>query len=131
MSMDKCDGCFSHTERSKFLDERLVRALDRIESAAVLLLANLDNLVTCPFCNFAAEYPPIEEESEFRCGDPECGIVSCRMCSKKSHLPKNCADAKKENGLSARREIEEAMSAALIRKCTKCKSPFEDRCRVC
>lgn len=118
--MDKCDGGFSQKERRKFLDDRLIRALDRIESAAVLLLANLEGLARCPFCNYAAECPPVEEDKEFRCENPECGIVSCRLCQSETHVPKTCAELAREKGHSARREIEEAMSTAIIRRCTKC-----------
>jgi TRIAD3 protein (E3 ubiquitin-protein ligase RNF216) len=35
-----------------------------------------------------------------------------------------CEEYKKENGLSGRRQVEEAMSEALIRKCNKCGTPF-------
>ncbi|CAG9956253.1 unnamed protein product [Clonostachys rosea f. rosea IK726] len=122
ISMDQCDAGFSQAERSKFLDDKLTKALDQIEAAAVLLLANLEGLVHCPFCNYAAQYPPVEEDREFRCANPECGIVSCRLCHKETHIPQTCDESAREKGYSARREIEEAMSAALIRKCNKCKS---------
>lgn len=46
------------------------------------------------------------------------------MCKLESHIPKSCDEFAKENGLSIRRQIEEAMSAALIRKCNKCATPF-------
>ncbi|CAG9980529.1 unnamed protein product [Clonostachys byssicola] len=124
ISMDKCDAGFSQAERSKFLDDKLTKALDKIEAAAVLLLANLEGLVHCPFCNYAAQCPPIEEDREFRCANSECEIVSCRLCQKETHTPQTCDESAREKGYSARREIEEAMSAALIRKCNKCRTPF-------
>jgi TRIAD3 protein (E3 ubiquitin-protein ligase RNF216) len=132
MSMDKCPGGFSHSQRARFLNENLNKALDRIESEAVLRIAGLENLETCPFCDFAAEYPPVEEDKEFRCQQPECMEVSCRMCRAKTHVPRTCEEEAKENGLSARRDIEEAMSAAMIRKCNKCKLPIlhRQRCAI-
>lgn len=120
--MDQCDAGFSQAERSKFLDDKLTKALDQIEAVTVLLLANLEGLVHCPFCNYAAQCPPVEEDREFRCANPECGIVSCRLCQIETHIPQTCDEFAREKGYSARREIEEAMSAALIRKCNKCKS---------
>jgi len=83
-------------------------------------MAGLDDLASCPFCPYAAECPPPETDKEFRCENPECGIISCRLCNKKSHVPMSCEEAEKEKGFSARREIEEAMSAAVIRTCNKC-----------
>lgn len=61
------------------------------------------------------EYPPVEIDKEFRCQAEDCEKVSCRLCKLESHIPKSCEEFAKENGLSIRRQIEEAMSAALIR----------------
>lgn len=128
MSTDECDGGFSVVQRKRFLDDKLSAALDRIECDAVLRIANLEGLERCPFCPFAAEYPPVEEDREFRCVGDDCGLVSCRLCKEPSHLPKTCEEVlkekSKEKGLSARRHIEEAMSRAMIRNCNKCGTPF-------
>lgn len=119
MSMDGCAGGFSHSQRDVFLDAKLTLALDLLEQEANVRMAGIENLETCPSCPFAAECPPIEIDKEFRCMNPECGIVICRMCRRKTHLPKTCMEAEAA-GDSARHTIEEAMSAALIRKCNKC-----------
>jgi hypothetical protein len=124
MSTDGCSGGFSMTQRRRFLDDKLTAALDRLECEEVLCLAGLENLERCPFCPFAAEYPPITEDKEFRCESDNCGIVSCRLCKEETHLPKTCEEIAKEKGMSARRRIEEARSAAMIRKCNKCNTPF-------
>ncbi len=121
MSMDGCSADFSFAERKRFLDKGLRTALDRIEQEAVLRDAGIESLETCPFCPYAAEYPPVGEDKEFRCEKPGCRKVSCRLCRKETHIPKSCAEAAAEEGQTARREIEEAMSDALIRKCNKCK----------
>lgn len=121
MSTDDCPGTFSHTQRCLFLDKKLTEALDRIECDTVLRLAALENLEKCPACDFAAEYPPVEENKVFECLNPACQKISCRICRQDAHIPKTCSEAASENGYSARREIEEAMSAALIRTCNKCK----------
>jgi TRIAD3 protein (E3 ubiquitin-protein ligase RNF216) len=93
-------------------------------------MADIKNLATCPFCEYAAEYPPVEENREFYCLAPDCKKISCRMCRLESHIPKTCKEHARDNGLSALRQVEEAMSAALIRKCNKCSAPFvkEDGC---
>lgn len=121
MSMDGCPAGFSKCQQSIFLDEKTATALERIEQEAALRLAGIENLETCPFCPYAAEYPPVEIDKEFRCERPDCEVVSCRLCRKETHIPKTCAEAALEEGHSGRRAIEEAMSAALIRKCNKCK----------
>jgi len=123
-SIDGCPASFSLDQRALFLDDSLVKALELIEQEAVLRMAGIENLATCPFCRYAAEYPPVEENKEFRCENPECGRVTCRLCREETHIPKTCDEVAKENTLSVRRKVEEAMSAALIRKCNKCELPF-------
>ncbi|KUJ06844.1 ring finger protein [Mollisia scopiformis] len=124
MSMDSCTGGFDLDQRAHFLDENTRIALDRNEQESVLRLAGIENLASCPFCPFAAEYPPVEIDREFRCQAPDCERISCRLCSEESHIPQSCEEYKKDKGLCVRRELEEAMSAALIRKCNKCGTPF-------
>ncbi|KAK1972396.1 hypothetical protein LY78DRAFT_566061 [Colletotrichum sublineola] len=126
MSLDQCNAGFSREQRRKFLTHKLSAALDRIENEAILRMAGLENLERCPFCPYAAEYPPIATNREFQCDNPDCQRVSCRLCKEDTHLPKTCeeAEAARDKGIGARHEIEEAMSAALIRKCNKCGTPF-------
>ncbi|KAI1767274.1 hypothetical protein GGR53DRAFT_463573 [Hypoxylon sp. FL1150] len=124
MSMDGCEAGFSRAQRCLFLDKKLRIALDRIEQEAALRMAGIENLETCPFCPYAAEYPPAAVDKEFRCIRPGCEKVSCRLCRKESHIPKSCAEAALDHGLDARHELEEAMTAALVRICNKCKNPF-------
>ncbi|TQN74041.1 E3 ubiquitin-protein ligase [Colletotrichum shisoi] len=119
MSMDICEAGFSHQERQKFLTEQLSSALDRIENEAVLRMAGIENLERCPFCPYAAEYPPANTNREFRCDNPDCQKVSCRLCKEETHVPKTCEENTRDNGIKAKHEIEEAMSAAVIRKCNK------------
>ncbi|KAK3294290.1 uncharacterized protein B0H64DRAFT_183856 [Chaetomium fimeti] len=124
MSVDGCDATFSRDQKELFLDDKLTNALELIEQEEVLRLAGIENLESCPFCPYAAEYPPVEENKEFRCENPDCLLISCRLCRQETHIPKACEEAARERGHSARRVIEEAMSAALIRKCNKCGTPF-------
>ncbi|KAH8593523.1 hypothetical protein B0O99DRAFT_215494 [Bisporella sp. PMI_857] len=124
MDTSGCVAGFSMEQRSLFLDAKTTIALERIHQETELRMAGIENLASCPFCTYAAEYPPVEVNTEFRCQKPDCKKVSCRLCNLESHVPKSCEENAKENGLSVRRQIEEAMSEALIRRCNKCQTPF-------
>jgi TRIAD3 protein (E3 ubiquitin-protein ligase RNF216) len=124
MSMEICEAGFSNDQRAQFLDSNTITALERNHQEANLRMAGIENLASCPFCPYAAEYPPPEINKEFHCQAPDCEKVSCRLCNLESHIPKSCEEFAKENGLAVRRVIEESMSAAMIRKCNKCRTPF-------
>ncbi|KAI4255539.1 MAG: hypothetical protein LQ352_002527 [Teloschistes flavicans] len=115
-----CKATFSRMERKRFLDAKTIGKLDRLQQQTDLREANLANLESCPFCDFAAICPPIEADREFRCSNPECEKVSCRKCRLITHIPLTCEESKKENGISERHLIEEARTMALLKKCPKC-----------
>ncbi|KAK2068361.1 hypothetical protein P8C59_003002 [Phyllachora maydis] len=123
MALDAgCTAVFSHEQRALCLDAKLMMALDRLEAASALAAVEIENLASCPFCPYAEECPPVEEDSEFRCSG--CAVVSCRKCKLETHLPNTCAEAAKERGISARHELEEAMTQAMMRKCNNCHIQF-------
>ncbi|GKU03994.1 unnamed protein product [Fusarium langsethiae] len=124
LSTEGCKAGFSYQERRKFLTESLASALDRIEQDENLRLAGLSDLAKCPFCSYAEEYPPVAINKEFRCRKLDCMITSCRLCDLETHIPKTCKEASLEKKRDIRREVEEAMSKALIRNCNKCNTPF-------
>ncbi|KAF4496473.1 RING finger (TRIAD) [Fusarium agapanthi] len=124
MSMVGCTAGFSYSERQKFLNKKLTAAIDRIEQEANLRMAKLPDLANCPFCHYAEEYPPVDVDREFRCRNDDCKITSCRLCNYETHIPKTCQEAAIVRGVDLRREVEEAMSRALIRTCNKCSTPF-------
>lgn len=124
MSTDGCKAGFSRDQKDRFLDEGLEKGLDEIEQETILRLANMDDLVKCPFCTFAAVCPPVDEDRIFECQSEACLKVSCRLCSKEAHIPKTCEEAARENNDHVRHQIEEAMSEAVIRRCNKCKTLF-------
>ncbi|KAH7189383.1 uncharacterized protein B0J16DRAFT_383249 [Fusarium flagelliforme] len=134
LSTEGCNAGFSRKEREKFLPPSLASALDRMEQNESLRLAGLPDLAQCPFCCYAEEYPPVSVDKEFRCRKPDCMVTSCRVCNLATHIPKTCeeaaGEAARDKGLVVRREVEEAMSQALIRNCNKCNTPFikEDGC---
>lgn len=118
MSINECEAGFSHSERKKFMDKPTSLAIDRIEFKAILLKAEIPGLARCPFCDFAADYPPISVQKEFQCQHPSCRVISCRSCNAEAHYYRTCEEVKR--GPDGMRSVEEAMSTALIRKCNKC-----------
>ena len=121
MSSDGCPAGFSASSRLLFLDAKQNAKLDQLEIGFSVREAIPENLQDCPFCPYAEEYPAVEIQAEFLCRNPECMIVSCRACRHVSHLPLTCDEAKLEIGSEyVRKELEEAMSTGLIRKCNKC-----------
>lgn len=122
MDSSGCKEPFSRQERARFLDEKTIEKLERLQQQTELREADLANLESCPFCDFAAICPPIEVDKEFRCSNPGCEKVSCRKCRNVTHIPLSCEEFKKENGVSERHQIEEARTKAVLRTCPKCKS---------
>lgn len=112
-----CSASFGLSEKQRAIDAKTLNTLDRIQQQAELLQANLENLSRCPFCDFAVICPPIEIDWELRCENPECEKISCRRCNKITHAPKTCKEAREDQGLDERHAIEEARTAAVIKKC--------------
>jgi hypothetical protein len=117
-----CTGIFSMPQLTRCLDPKTLSALERLQQQEEIRLAGFEGLAECPFCDYKAICPPVEMDKEFRCGNPECERVSCRLCEEETHVPKSCEENKKERHLPARHAIEEAMTEALIRTCPKCKA---------
>ena len=120
MDQSRCESSFSREQKSKFLDSVSIETLDRLQQLEEIRCAEMDDLERCPFCDYAAICPSVEIDKEFVCANPDCAEISCRLCRHKSHIPMSCEESKKENGVSQRREIEEARTEALLRTCKKC-----------
>ena len=119
-----CNSGFAQAQLNLLSDKKLLEKLAQLEQEKAIRDAGLDNLEECPFCEYKAILPPIEEDFEFRCANPECEKVSCRRCKAMSHIPMSCEEHAKDNKIDQRHKIEEAMTAALIRSCNKCKKQF-------
>ena len=115
-----CEATYARSQRAIALDAKTMETLDRLQQQAEIKLADMKGLASCPFCDFAAICPPIKVDWEFRCENPECEKVSCRKCNRETHAPKSCKEAKEEQGIEERHEIEEARTAALLKKCPGC-----------
>jgi E3 ubiquitin-protein ligase RNF216 len=112
-----CSAEFSRQQTQRFLDDKTLAALARIQQDEEIRMAELDGLTKCPFCDFAAICPPVEVDREFRCRNLECERVSCRLCRQETHIPLSCEDYAKENKATIRHAVEEAMTEALVRSC--------------
>ncbi|KAK9432636.1 hypothetical protein V1505DRAFT_365222 [Lipomyces doorenjongii] len=127
-----CEGVFVKSEIKRFLPEKLLEVLDKNQQQAELVESGLE-LDQCPLCEFAICIES-DEEKELRCQNPECLAVTCRKCGKKSHIPQSCAEYEralaKDDSLTARHQVEEAMTQAMLRHCTRCRQRFfkEDGC---
>lgn len=126
MDMSGCSAPFSRKALVDVLGETIINKLDDFQQRDEIELASIEGLEDCPFCDFKAICPPVEEDREFRCYKPGCKKVSCRLCHEVSHIPKSCEEMRKEKNIPVRHTIEEAMSEAIIRICpnTKCKTPI-------
>jgi len=91
--------------------------------------AGLDDLVQCPACNFAAIMPD-PTDKVVRCGNPECGKESCRLCQEDNHIPLTCDEVEKDSDVADRVRLENAMTEAMLRSCVACQKKFfkEDGC---
>ena len=120
----ECKAEFSHSHKLRFLDAEMLRLLDKLEQNDIMRLAEIEGLAKCPFCDYAEIYPDVSENKIFHCKASACMKASCRLCNLESHVPKTCAEAKAENGISERHILEEAMTKALVRNCPKCETPI-------
>ncbi|KAG8881868.1 hypothetical protein FRB97_008992 [Tulasnella sp. 331] len=95
-------GCkleFLQSELEKVLDVKALDLLDRIRAEKAVADAGFESLDECPFCDFKCI---IDNDAE-----------QLFQCQSDAYMD---ADRK----LDARHTVEEAMTAALIRKCPKC-----------
>lgn len=119
-----CGAGFAHEQLHQLSDKSLLEKLELLQQEKDIRDAGLDDLEECPFCDYKAILPPVEEDFEFRCMNPLCEKTSCRRCKSVSHIPITCEQYAKDNKMNVRHKIEEAMTAAMIRSCNKCKKQF-------
>lgn len=124
-----CDDTFCESQLRLVPDtDALTDKLMRLRQENDLRIAGIDDVESCPFCDFKTVCLPITVDFEFHCQSPACNITSCRKCKEKTHIPDSCEENQrkrdKESALSHRHRIEEARSKALIRNCNKCKQAF-------
>jgi TRIAD3 protein (E3 ubiquitin-protein ligase RNF216) len=119
-----CGAGFEPAQLNRVDDKRLLENLADLQQEQDIRDAGLEDLEECPFCDYKAIMPPVEEDFEFRCANPECEKVSCRRCKALTHIPISCEQHAKNQKACSRHTIEEAMTAALLRSCNNCKKQF-------
>ncbi|CRG83751.1 TRIAD3 [Talaromyces islandicus] len=115
-----CQAGFERDLLQQVVGENFLKRLGFLHQMDELTRSGIEGLEGCSFCEFKAVCLPLEQDKEFRCQNPDCGRVSCRLCRDETHTPKSCEEARKERGVPERRQVEEAMTNALLRTCPKC-----------
>ncbi len=123
MDTSGCQAVFSQRVLADVVGENTMSLYHRLRQMKDLELACIDGLESCPHCPFAIVIDNPEEKL-FRCINPACLKVTCRKCKRADHIPKRCEEVEEAFKLDKRHTIEEAMSAALIRRCPKCAKPY-------
>lgn len=71
-----CKSEFSLATLQKILPPTQFSVLLKKKQAAEVMAADVEGLVSCPFCHFASIPPP--EDKVFKCLNPECMKETCR-----------------------------------------------------
>ncbi|KZV74428.1 hypothetical protein PENSPDRAFT_648058 [Peniophora sp. CONT] len=122
---DGCKAHFGDSELRRVLPPKTLELYERVRQRRDVEMAGLDDMEECPFCDFKMIFEvDADTDKLFRCQNPECEQISCRKCKKIDHLPKTCAEVDEDKKLEGRHAVEEAMTAALMRNCPKCKKAF-------
>ncbi|XP_060533623.1 uncharacterized protein LOC132706356 [Cylas formicarius] len=117
-----CGGDFSLQTLQNALPSNVFSKIAQKKAVAEVQAVGMEDLETCPFCDFASI--PAPDDRLFRCFNPDCMKESCRMCKEMSHIPLRCEEVEKDEAVRARTYIENKMTEALIRECWKCKNKF-------
>ena len=122
-----CDATFSTVDLG-FIDAKLIRGV--VERQQKEMLASVygnspdEKVHYCPFCQFTCLVHVAEQE--FVC--IQCQRRSCQFCGVdwKRHMDygTNCNDVEGDKEAKVRLKAEEAMTAALVRRCYKCQTPI-------
>ncbi|GMK58158.1 hypothetical protein CspeluHIS016_0501900 [Cutaneotrichosporon spelunceum] len=123
MDVSQCDAAFTDAVLADVCGEKTMSLYHRLRQMKDLEMAAIDGLESCPHCPFAMviENP---DEKLFRCFNADCKQVTCRKCKRADHIPKRCEEVEEDFKLNKRHAIEEAMSAALMRRCPKCDKAY-------
>lgn len=125
-----CQGRFQKALLQQAVGEEFLNRVEFLQRMDELTRAGIEGLEGCPFCEFKAVCLPPEQDKEFYCKNPHCGIISCRLCREETHTPKRCEEAEKDRVVPQRVKVEEAMTKALLRTCPNCSVSIvkEDGC---
>lgn len=117
---ENCPCSFPVCELNKVLPENVLCKYYERQAEEAVAATCADELVRCPFCNF----PALLDKGipRFSCPNPRCRKESCRKCHVqwKEHIGKTCEQVLERDEIRMRVLFEERMTAARVRKCTKC-----------
>ncbi|XP_064112540.1 uncharacterized protein LOC135219584 isoform X3 [Macrobrachium nipponense] len=118
-----CDAEFSLRMLQKLIEPPVFDKLWERRQQEEIAAAGVENLESCPFCNYMVSMPN-QEDKIFQCWNPDCMIDSCRICKEPSHIPFRCDEIEKKGQRNARTYLENEMAEAMIRECPRCKKRF-------
>lgn len=118
-----CSAEFSLQTIQAAVSPKLFSKLAQKQALAEVKAAGIEDLESCPFCDFA-NIINNQEDKIFRCLNPDCMKESCRLCKEPSHIPLKCDEVEKDEAVKARTYVENKMTEALLRKCYKCGTKF-------
>ena len=119
-----CDSTFPVSQLQHCLPSNILSKYeDRVQEES-LTLAQMEDLVKCPSCDYAAIMPP--DDKVFKCQNPLCVKVTCRYCKEdwSEHFGLPCKEVEKRDQKNVRLSYEEKMTMAKIRKCINCGCEF-------
>lgn len=120
----ECDSTFPMSQLKKTLESNILSKYEDRLTEESLCLAEMDDLVRCPSCDFAAILP--SGDKVFKCQNMSCLKETCRFCKEdwKEHFGLKCNEVEKKEEKNVRLSYEERMTMAKIRKCHKCGCEF-------
>ena len=124
MHSSGCTSGFHEGQLRKALSEKVLKKYDEMQYAAVIEQANstTGDISQCPKCNFIAFAE--KTVKTFHC--PQCSFKSCRECGDEAHPGIHCDEVETKTETSGRKNVEEAMTKALVRTCPRpfCRKKF-------
>lgn len=105
------DGKYAIAKLQDILPEKTMTVFTCLEAKAALLAAGITE--TMHTCKCGNSVILADDATIHKC--VECGHATCVLCNEESHLPLRCDQV--EHFTAARKKMEEAMTAALVRKC--------------
>lgn len=118
-----CEAEFSWRTLKRVMEPVVFQKIQERKQRDEIQAAGIENLESCPFCNFMIIMPD-KENRVLECLNPECLQESCRLCKEHSHIPLRCEEIEKVGQKDARTNIENQMAEAMIRECPRCQKRF-------
>lgn len=111
----ECEGIFTRRERRYYMSRRMAAQATRAETVLSIASANIENLVSCPRCDYA-EIHDVPQDT-LVCENPSCGAVTCTRCFRDSHADLAC-DTDEE--VRRRKIAEERQTQESLLQCPNC-----------